>query len=151
LVGVGVAALLAVVGPAQSRPSHDPRCTAAIEVPLVKSVVAAFNSGNVARFDRLVAKEPAFLWFAAAEPHRYERVGRQAENRSTLRAWAKARHRLHDRITLVRFGETDDLGNIRLNLDLRRRADDYHPRNVIHGKYEAVCPPGRARIAVWAM
>jgi hypothetical protein len=150
---LGAVLLVLLLGavPAQSRTSHDPRCTAETDVPLVKAVVAAFNSGNVAKLDRLVAREPAFQWFADAGPRRQSRLGPRAEDRSTLRAWAKARHRKHDRITLVGFGEPNAQGGVRLNLDLRRHADDYRPRNVIHGKYEAVCPPGRARIVVWAM
>jgi hypothetical protein len=133
---------------ASSRPGFDRRCTPDIQIHLVKTIVAAFNAGDVATLDRLVAREPAFQWWSDRAANR---LLRQAEDRSTLRAYALRRHRLHDHITLVNFGTTDAQGRTRLNLDLRRRADDYHPRNVMHAKQEAVCPPGRARIIVWSM
>src|SRR5919198_6277324 len=130
LSGILLASFLLGATPAQSRRAPDPRCTAQTDVPLVRAVVAAFNSGNVAKLDRLVAREPAFQWFADGGPRRQERIGPRAEDRSTLRAWARARHRMHDRITLVGFGETNAEGGVRVNLDLRRRAADYRPRNV---------------------
>ena len=133
---------------ASSHVGFDRRCTPEIQVRLVKAVVAAFNAGNVTALDRLVAREPAFQWWSDRAAGRLQRT---AEDRSTLRTYARRRHRLHDHITLVDFGTTDEHGRIRLTLDLRRRADDYHPTNVIHAKQEAICPPARARLIVWSM
>ena len=131
-----------------SSPGFDRRCTPNIQVRLVKAVVAAFNAGHVATLDRLVARKPAFQWWSDTAANRLYRA---AETRSTFRAYARRRHRVHDHLTLVDFGTTNEQGRIRLNLDLRRRADDYHSTDIIHAKQEAVCPPGRARIIVWSM
>ena len=140
---------IGLVAPSASpAPRFDRRCTPAIQVQLVRSVVAAFNAGNGTRLDGLIARERAFRWFSDAAD---DRLGRAAEDRSTLRTYLRRRHRRHDRITLVGFGDPNGRGGVRLNLDIKRRADDYRPKNVIQAKFQALCPPGRARIIVWSM
>ena len=34
---------------------------------------------------------------------------------------------------------------------IRRRADDYHPRNLLRAKQDAICAGGRASLIVWSM
>src|SRR2546423_231380 len=103
------------------------RCPASTQVRLVRSLVAAFNTGNAAAVDRLMAPEPAFRWFSAIGPDR--RFGKEAEDRSTLRAYIRKRHRHRDHLTLMGFGSIDEQGHVDLSLLLKRRADDYRPRN----------------------
>jgi hypothetical protein len=141
------AALAARAGPAPTTSSA--RCPATTQVQLVRSLVAAFNAGNVRAVNRLVAPEPAFQWFSAIGPD--ERLGKQAEDRSTLGDYVRRRHRRHDHLTLVGFGSINDQGRIDLTLMIRRRADDYRPRNVIPAKQDTICGRGRARLIVWSM
>jgi len=125
------------------------RCPAATQVQLVRSLVAAFNAGNVGTVNRLVAPEPAFQWFSAIGPD--DRLGKKAENRATLGAYIRRRHRHHDHLTLVRFGSTDDQGRIDLTLLIKRRADDYRPRNLLRAKQDAICRGGVGELIVWSM
>jgi hypothetical protein len=125
------------------------RCPAPTQVQLVRSLVAAFNAGNSRAVNRLVAPEPAFQWFSAIGPD--SRIGKKAEDRSTLGAYIARRHRHHDHLTLVGFGSMDDQGRINLTLLIRRRADDYHPRNLLRAKQDAICAGGRASLIVWSM
>jgi hypothetical protein len=140
-------ALAARGGPAPTASST--RCPATTQVQLVRSLVAAFNAGNARAVNRLVAPEPAFQWFSAIGPD--ERLGKRAEDRSTLGAYIRRRHRRHDDLTLVRFGSIDDQGRIDLTLLIRRRADDYRPRNLLSAKQDTICRGGRAWLIVWSM
>ena len=115
----------------------------------MRSFVTAFNAGNSRAVNRLFAPEPAFQWFSAIGPD--ERIGKAAEDRSTLGAYIRNRHRRHDHLTLVRFGSVDEQGRIDLTLLIRRRADDYRPRNLIPAKQDAVCTRRRAALIVWSM
>jgi hypothetical protein len=124
-------------------------CPAATQVQLVRSLVDAFNAGNVRALNRLVAPEPPFQWFSAIGPD--ARLGKKAENRATLGAYIRRRHRHHDHLTLVRFGSTDDQGRIDLTLLIKRRADDYRPRNLLRAKQDAICRGGVAELIVWSM
>jgi hypothetical protein len=125
------------------------RCPASTQVRLVRSLVAAFNTGNAAAVDRLVAPEPAFRWFSAIGPD--HRLGKRAEDRSTLRAYIRVRHRHRDHLTLMGFGSIDEQGHVDLSLVLKRRADDYRPPNPIRAKQDSVCPSGHAWLVVWSM
>ena len=142
-----VAALAARGGPTPTTSST--RCPATTQVQLVRSLVAAFNAGNARAVNRLVAPEPAFQWFSAIGPD--ERIGKRAADRSTLAAYIRRRHRHHDHLTLVRFGSENEQGGIDLTLLLRRRADDYRPRNLIPAKQDSICASGRASLIVWSM
>jgi hypothetical protein len=111
---------------------------------LVRSLVRAFNAGDAARVDRLVAREPAFQWFAmGGTSPAAQRYGKEAEDRSTLAAYVRQRHRHHERWTNV-----VTQGN--LGITLTRQADDYalsRPR----GKGEVVCHGSVAKLIVWAL
>jgi hypothetical protein len=143
-----LAAALAAHGGAAPRPSPA-RCRATTQVQVVRSLVAAFNAGNARAVNRLVAPEPAFQWFSAIGPD--ARLGKRAEDRSTLGTYIRRRHRHHDHLALVGFGSTDDQGRIDLTLLIRRRADDYRPRNLLRAKQDTICGGGRPRLIVWSM
>jgi hypothetical protein len=143
MLGCAVAAL------GTAPPAAAARCPATTQVQLVRSFVTAFNAGNSRAVNRLFAPEPAFQWFSAIGPD--ERIGKAAEDRSTLGAYIRNRHRRHDHLTLVRFGSVDEQGRIDLTLLIRRRADDYRPRNLIPAKQDAVCTRRRAALIVWSM
>jgi hypothetical protein len=117
-------------------------CTPEGVAVLVRALIKAFNAGNAGAVDRLFAPKPAFKWFAMGGPH--GRAGKDAEKRSTIRAYVRKRHRRHDRLTLVKVE-----GNA--HFFIRRRADDYHPRNVLEGKGAAICRRSPSRFIVWAL
>jgi hypothetical protein len=116
-------------------------CTPEGVAALVRALIRAFNAGNAGAVDRLFAPKPAFKWFAMGGPD--GRRGKDAEKRSTIRAYVRKRHRRHDRWTLVMVQ-----GNV--HFFIRRRADDYHPRNVIEGKGAAICRHRPSRFIVWS-
>jgi hypothetical protein len=131
------------------QPAPAVRCPPATQVRLVRSFVAAFNAGNARAVDRLFAPEPAFQWLSAIGPD--GRAGKRAEDRSTVGAYIRRRHRRHDHLTLVRFGSTDDQGRLDLTLLIKRQADDYRPLNLIPAKQDTTCAGRRPSLIVWSM
>jgi hypothetical protein len=119
-------------------------CTPDQVQTLVRKLVVAFNAGNAAAVDRLVAHEPAFQWFSApGTSPAAQRLGKKAEDRSTLAAYVRLRHRHHERWTNV-----VTQGN--LAITLTRQADDY-PRSRVRGKGEVVCHGSLAKLIVWSL
>jgi hypothetical protein len=116
-------------------------CTPAGVAVLMRALIKAWNAGNAGAVDRLFAPTPAFKWFSMGGPE--DRRGKDAEKRSTIRAFVRKRHRRHDRLTLVMVQ-----GNV--HFFVRRRADDYHPRNVIEGKGAAICRHRPWRFIAWS-
>jgi hypothetical protein len=116
-------------------------CTPAGVAALMRALIKAWNAGNARAVDRLFAPVPAFKWFSMGGPE--DRRGKDAEKRSTIRAFVRKRHRRHDRMTLVMVQ-----GNA--HFLVRRRADDYHPRNVIKGKAAAICRHPPSRFIAWS-
>lgn len=87
--------------------------------------VHAYNRGDARRLDRLFSRQ-GFRWYVATGPSRDLRKAKQ--NRGTLLAYFRERHRRGDRLALgsYRFNGYDrerDLGHFQL--DGRRRADDF--------------------------
>jgi hypothetical protein len=133
-----------VVGPSVVRADSDlQRCSLADREKLVGSLVAAFNAGNDRAVDRIVAQEPAFEWFSATgRSPDARRLGAEAYDRSTLRAYVRQRHRHHERWTNVVSGSQP--------LTLTREADD-HRLSRGEAKMDTLCADGRPRIIVWSM
>jgi len=121
-------------------------CTAARSARLVHSLVSAFNAGNVAAVDRMVARKPAFQWFSVVGPtSASRRLGAAAHDRSTLGTYVRLRHRYHERWTHVTVK-----GVVGLALTLDRRADDVPLRKAV-GKAEVICTGRTVRIIVWSI
>ena len=116
-------------------------CTVEGVAVLMRALIRAWNAGNAGAVDRLFAPTPAFKWFSMGGPE--DRRGKDAEKRSTIRAFVRKRHRRHDRMTLVMVQ-----GNV--HFFVRRRADDYHPRNLIEGKGAAICRHPPSRFIAWS-
>jgi hypothetical protein len=116
-------------------------CTPQGVAVLMRALIRAWNAGNARAVDRLFAPTPAFKWFSMGGPE--DRRGKDAEKRSTIRAFVRKRHRRHDRMTLVMVQ-----GNV--HFYVRRRADDYHPRNLIEGKGAAICRHPPSRFIAWS-
>ena len=147
LVTSGVGALALATGFGGGRPvaaGPPPSCPLDVRMALVNSFVAAFNAGRAAAADRLFAKEPDFQWYSARGPRTAARAAPADENRSTLLAYFRKRHRHHERqIPVPNWFQNEYF--------MTRGADDY-PRRLVHGKMDAVCRPGQPpRIIVWSL
>jgi hypothetical protein len=140
-VGSGAVERLQVAPGAMIRTQALPGCSKDASIRTASAVIAAFNRGDAVALNRLVAPEPAFEWFSAGGPNRNaRRLGSDADNRSTLGAYVRQRHRHHERWTAVSL----------LLLRLTRVADDM-PRRTENGKYEATCRSGHASMSVWSV
>lgn len=115
---------------------------------LVLNFVRAFNAGNRRQLDRIFAREPAFQWYSTGKPG--QRLGREAENRSTLIRYFELRHRMRERLELLSFigGQTPG-GEFGFSFHILRQARDLHPR-VLQGKGALFCASSRNRIIVWS-
>lgn len=112
---------------------------------LVKTFLRAFNKGKSGQLDELVAAEPDFEWYSVAG----ERTGAEAEDRSTLIRYFRSRHRLEERLLLVRLKIGEERGwhgGYDFFFKLRRSSSDAGSEGVYRGKGAASCS-----IFVWSM
>lgn len=129
-------------------------CSGAEVKSVVRRVVNAFNLGDIAVFDGLIATEPGFKWFSVGgAPGR--RVGSASTKRSTLTRYVQMRHKKGERLTLLRLrfqGTTKTAARIygNFNFTVIRRARDY-PARMVPGKGAADCAYDPPRIMVWAL
>jgi hypothetical protein len=130
-------------------------CTRAETRGAVTRFVAAWNRGDLAGLDGLIAPEPAFKWFSSGAPGNR---GAAAYDRSSLRRYFARRHARGDRIAIVffRFNGSDarvdgDYGHFEFTL--RRSAQDYRQGEAFEavGKGAVNCSLPRTAIAVWSM
>lgn len=150
LVAIGLLALAA--GLALPQPAASARCDPAGARALVARFVRAYDAGDLAALDRLVARGPAFRWYSSNAPG--TRVGAAAYRRDTLRGYFARRHAVGDRLTLVRLHLFVSGGYAQFNFDARRRADDAFGGRTFStsGKGAAVCRDGKlGPIAVFSL
>jgi hypothetical protein len=127
-------------------------CTADATKALIQSFVRGYGAGHVAAIDRMFAPEPRFVWFSAGRPQ--SRYGEPSHERSTLRAYFRARIRKHERIRLTELGAGYDPRRRIVNFGgkLIRSADDIRPRRgPTNFKGAADCVTGRPALIVWSM
>jgi hypothetical protein len=137
--------LVAVVALGASDVSAAPlvpaRCSPTVAKRLASSLVAAFDRGDVRGVDRIVAPEPAFVWFSAGGATRSaRRLGDASKVRSTLAGYVRRRHRQHDRWVAVSLSP----------LRIRRSADDLETHTG-NGKFDTICDGAHAWINVWSI
>ena len=102
---------------------------------LVRDFVRAYNRGDSEALERMWAQEPEFRWYFVQD----ERVGSDAERRSTLGAYFSARHALNDRIDLRRLHvrpRSED-GTFGISFRLRRSSEQRDATGFWHGKGSA--------------
>ena len=141
-------AAAAVGAPAPCSPADTRRVVAAF--------VGAWNRGDLAAVDRLIARPPVFKWFSSGAPG--ARIGAASANRRALLRYVAARHARHDRIRLrwFRHNGSDVRTDGRyghFEYELERSADDWNggAAFVAPGKGAVNCSGGRTTIAVWSM
>lgn len=147
-----VAALLLTAGcihsNAASHATHLP-CTGEQVHSLVRTFVSAFDAGDLAELDRLVAAEPDFQWYSTDAPG--ERFQGDAYERSTLIPYFRTRHEAGERLILRWFQFNGyDQGYGHFEYRLTRSAASLASTRYL-GKGAAICGPVRNVIAVLSM
>ena len=116
---------------------------------VVQRYVRAFNAWNVPALDRAFAPAAYFNWFSTGAPGR--RLGPAAYDRSTLVPYFRARHRVGERLRLVRFsGGGNANGYSHFQFFIERRARALRP-TVYEGKGAAICAASGDSISVWSV
>ena len=151
-----VAALALFPGPAAARPGAS-GCSEAGTTKLVRAFVRAYNRGNVARIDNLIAQEPEFKWYFVDDEREND-----SEDRSTLRLYFEERVLLNDHIRLKELSLRPDGKNF--SFELTRTTDDERDDATgrFHGKGAAsesqplpsltdLFPEPTCSLSLWAM
>jgi hypothetical protein len=125
-------------------------CTPQAVRQVVQRFVDAFNRGDLAQLDQLVATL-GFGWYSTPGPGQRLNM-EQASDRSTLMAYFAARHRQRERLVLkavdVTFTEPSAGG---FSFRLTRSADDGLPLTAYNGKGQVQCAPPPSSLTYWAM
>lgn len=140
-----VAVSLSALGlPARPVAATPARCTAEQAKSAVRAFLAAWNTGDVARLDALVARDDVFRWFSAT---RAEALF-VAFSRDALLRYAARRHRAGERLTLLELTVSGDFV-----YDLGRTAPDFAGGAPVRysGKGAVDCATGAPAISVWSM
>ncbi len=138
------------VGATSGSPANPQECTPQKVRQVVERFTDAFNRGDIAQLDRLVSRQPQFVWYATDAPG--QRFNAEADDRENLMAYFAARHRLHERLVLnsldVTFTTATTGG---LWAHLTRSADDGLPPTRYVSKGEIQCSTMPSSLIVWAM
>jgi hypothetical protein len=125
-------------------------CGARTARTAVVRFLVAFNRGDLAQLDRLIAGNAAFQQYAV-DGAPGGRAATAARTRSTLIAYFAQRHRQSERLLLTRFGFYGrSLGNARFQFELVRSAADLAPPVLYIGAGAISCR-GRHQLLAWAM
>jgi hypothetical protein len=142
VVVVGACVLAAVVAP--SAASSDV-CTPEQTEAVFDAFVKAYNSGDSAALDRLIAPTPSFVWFSVSGAGR--RLGDRSKVRSTVPKYFADRHAQRDQFRDTTF---QGGGHGQFGFLLTRMADDELPSRY-EGKGSVLCGDGGNVINVWSM
>lgn len=107
--------------------------------------VTAFNGGDRAALDRLIAPPTTFIWFSVSGAG--PRLGERSKDRSTLTRYFTVRHAQRDQFRDATF---EGGGHGQFRFLLTRMADDELPSRY-EGKGSVLCDAGGSTIAVWSM
>jgi hypothetical protein len=138
------------------KPIRD--CTVPEVHQLVARFIRAFNAGTSGKLDALWAQDdhdgdagtPSFQWYSTGKPG--ARFGPDAEDRSTLISYFRARHRRGERLRLVSMSRGGNAnGYFHFGFHIRRRARDMRHPGVFEGKGAAICSSAGAQLAVWSI
>ena len=151
-----IAAAFLSVEPAPAGRAAAGPCTAQQTRAVAYAFAAAWTRGDLVTVERLVAREPHFRWVSAGPPG--GRAGPRAFDRATLRAFIRARHARHERLTLTwfRFNGSDlreKQGFGHFEFHALRRSDDWPAQmtNSRKGKGAIICTLSRPVLAVWSL
>ena len=148
---IAASALVAAVGATASprERSGSRVCTPYETRATFDGFVRAFNLGEAAALDRLVASPHSFVWFSVSGAG--PRLGNRSRDRSTLLRYFETRHALRDRLVDISFsGGGNSNGYGHFTFRLTRSADDELPSRY-EGKGAVLCEDAGNTIAVWSM
>lgn len=112
--------------------------------------VAAFNSGDQRRLDRLIAPKRRFRRYEVYGPVGWRR-GANARRRSTLSGYLSERHRHSERLVLTWFSFTRSTsGGASFRFDVVRSADDLLPPTLYRGSGAIDCS-GQHQLVAWML
>ena len=147
-----VLALALVLVPAASGAEPPPDaedCVPGEAQRVVERFVRAFNARSIPTLDRVFAPKTSFNWYSTGAPG--VRHGPAAYNRSTLMPYFRARHRVGEKLRLVRFqGGGNANGYSHFQFRLERRSRTLAP-TVYQGKGAAICAASGDTISVWSV
>lgn len=126
-----------------------PGCSATVSKRFVLSLLDAINDGDIGAMDRLVAKGEAFKWYSVGT----ERVGDEAQNRSTLTTYIESRFAMGETLRLMRFrftGLSEGGKYAHFTLVMLRSARDFPEARVL-GKGAVDCSAEAPQLAVWSL
>ena len=112
---------------AQAGP-QAPNCTAEAARALVRRFVGDYNTGRLAKIDRLWAPAGRFQWYSSSPPG--ARLGPRAYDRTTLINYFRGRMHEHERNLITKLGAGYDPNRDIVNFGgkVMRRADGMEPR-----------------------
>jgi hypothetical protein len=147
---LAVSALAVAAGATSSRASLGSRDCAPTEPRATfDAFVRAFNLGEGAALDRLIAPRGSFVWFSVSGAGR--RLGDRSKDRSTLARYFATRHVLRDRLSDITFsGGSNANGYGQFTFLLTRSADDQLPaRYEGRARSSATSAETRSRCGPW--
>jgi hypothetical protein len=147
---VFLVAIFVAVGLTHVAPSAVPSCDSAGSRASLAAYMVAFNNGRFVDLDAAFAPSPEFVWYSVAPPKGRSGVG--SRNRSTLLTYFRARHKRHEKLSILTFRHVStqrrDGGFVaNFNGDLYRRADDLRPGRR-HYKGALKCSEGTQQLIV---
>ena len=138
-----------IPGATAGSPGTPDPCTPQAVRQVVERFIDAFNRGDLAQLDQLVA-DAEFSGYSTDAPG--PRFDAEALDRSTLMAYFAARHRQHERLVLnsvdVTFTSAREGG---FGFRLTRSADDGLPPTAYSGKGQVQCTIMPISLDLWAM
>ncbi len=146
-----------VLFPVLNDPFRSPagvRCDVAAVARSLRTFADAFTRGDLRRLDALFARGDRFAWFSSGAPG--ARFSPDAGRRETLLRYFAARHRQHDRLSLLsyRFNGYEPLRTIgHFELRASRRADDFQDGTELEivGKGAIDCASAPVRFMVLSL
>lgn len=151
---VAVLAIIAVLVASAPTQVHAarPRCSKADVRGLVASFIHAYNKGRNQALDELYTAEPDFLGYYVAP----ERTWDEGEDRSTLAAYFRKRHRLNDHLSLEVFRVQEDRepdGSFDFYSEVVRSSDERIARGyyTVKGNAHVVGDDDSCRLRLWNM
>lgn len=154
MCGIVVVAALPFAARATAMPTRREASALACRIQATSSTVRrfidAFNAGDVARLDRLIASRGRFGGYTVyGRPGK--RTGKTARARSTLLRYLISRHRHTERLVLTRLVPSTRSQDARMYwLELVRTADDIDPSVLYVGHASVTCSRPH-RLANWTI
>jgi len=126
------------------------RCNELATRTAVQKFIGAFNAGDSARLEVVLASAETFRWYSTDAPG--ERFEPHARDRPGMASYVQQRHAQHERLELQRFKfDGVGAGYANFELELTREADDGLPPTPYAAMGAVDCSAQPPTLAVWSM